>query len=171
MEQWEILAEERVFQYHYPPDDLVPQLVDNFFVSINNFFPVLHRPSFERALADRRHHSDIGFGSVVMLVCAIGARHSDDMRCREQCGDIHSSGWKWFDQVQVHRKSFLSPPRLYDLQIFAVCCFSLDFVERYLSTSFEAIGDILARILLAPVVMDDGWHWYSTRSGCRRASS
>ncbi|KAL5525563.1 hypothetical protein ACEPAG_6899 [Sanghuangporus baumii] len=117
---WEILAEERVVHYHYPPDDLMPQLVDKYFVCTNNYFPVLHRPSFERALADRRHHSDIGFGSVVMLVCAIGARYSEDMRCRLEGGDIHSSGWKWFDQVQVHRKSFLSPPRLYDLQIFAL---------------------------------------------------
>lgn len=117
---WEVISEERIVQYHYPPDDLMPALVDNYFRCMNPFTPVLHRPSFERALSDRRHHSDIGFGSVVMLVCAIGARWSDDPRCLLDGASAHSAGWKWFDQIQVHRRSFMSPPRLYDLQIYAL---------------------------------------------------
>lgn len=88
---------------------------------MNPFLPVLHRPSFERALNDRRHLTDIGFGSVVMLVCAIGALWTDDGRVYIEGMSKHSSGWKWFEQVQVQRKSFLGPPRLYDLQIYAVC--------------------------------------------------
>ena len=111
---------ECVVQYHYPPDDLLSVLVDNYFQHLNPYLPLLHRPSFERALADRRHHTDIGFGSVVMLVCSIGARWSDDHRCLLEGASAHSAGWKWFDQVQVHRKSFMGPPRLYDLQIYAV---------------------------------------------------
>ena len=119
--QWEIVALEHVVQYHYPPDDLIPQLVDNYFRVTNSYMPLLHRPSFERALADHRHHTDIGFGSVVMLVCAIGARWSDDPRCILEGTSKHSAGWKWFDQVQIHRRSFMGPPRLYDLQIYVVC--------------------------------------------------
>ncbi len=67
-----------------------------------------------------RHHNDIGFGSVVMLVCALGARWSEDPRVYMDGMSKHSCGWKWFDQVQIHRKSVLGPPRLYDLQIYAV---------------------------------------------------
>lgn len=115
-----MVSEELIVRYVYPPDDLIPRLVDNYFVFMNPFFPVLHRPSFERALNDRRHHSDIGFGSVVMLVCAIGALWIDDPRVSIEGMSKHSSGWKWFEQVQVQRKSFLGPPRLYDLQIYAV---------------------------------------------------
>lgn len=107
--------------YHYPPDELIPELVDAYFNYVNAFFPILHRPSFDRALNDHRHHTDIGFGSVVMIVCAIGSRWNEDSRCLLKGMTKHSSGWKWFDQVQVHRKSFMSPPRLYDLQIYAVC--------------------------------------------------
>ncbi|KAI5115861.1 hypothetical protein M0805_001580 [Coniferiporia weirii] len=122
---WEVLSEEKVVQYHYPPDDLMPELVDSYFANLNLFFPLLHRPSFERALADRRHHTDIGYGSVVLLVCALGARWSDDPRCLLEGMSKHSSGWKWFDQVQVHRKSFVGAPRLYDLQIYALSSFFL----------------------------------------------
>ncbi|THH04869.1 hypothetical protein EW145_g5209 [Phellinidium pouzarii] len=117
---WEIISEVEVVQYHYPPDDLIPQLVDKYFTTLNPYLPILHRPSFERALADYRHHTDIGYGSVVMLVCSLGARASNDPRCLLDDTSKHSAGWKWFDQVQVHRKSFMGPPRLYDLQIYAL---------------------------------------------------
>ena len=55
-----------------------------------------------------------------MLVCAIGSRWSDDMRVRGEGMWRHSAGWKYFDQIDAHRRSFLGPPRLYDLQIYAV---------------------------------------------------
>lgn len=32
----------------------------------------------------------------------------------------HSSGWKWFGQVQVLRRSLMGPPMLYDVQMYAV---------------------------------------------------
>lgn len=115
-----MIVEKRIMHLHYPDEDLLPKLVENYFVHINTFSPVLHRPSFERTLAENRHHSDIGFGSVLLLVCAIGARWTDDSRVYLERTTKHSAGWKWFDQVHMIRKSMLSPPRLYDLQIFAV---------------------------------------------------
>jgi hypothetical protein len=118
--QWENLNEENTVRFRYPPDDLLPKLVDNYFIYMNPFLPILHRPSFERAIASRHHYADIGFGSVVMLVCGIGSRWSDDMRVRGEGLWRHSAGWKYFDQVEAHRRSFLGPPRLYDLQIYAV---------------------------------------------------
>lgn len=104
----------------YPDDDLIPRLVGNYFTHLNPFWPLLHRPSFERALRDNRHHTDIGFGSVVLLACAVGARWTDDPRVYLEGASKHSAGWRWFDQVHMIRKSMLGPPRLYDLQIFAV---------------------------------------------------
>ena len=156
-------------QYLYPPDDLLPVLVDYYFQNLNPYLPLLHRPSFERALTDRRHHTDVGFGSVVMLVCSIGARWSDDRRCCLEGTGAHSAGWKWFDQVQVHRKSFMGPPRLYDLQIYAVSTsVFLSFVKPFLILFivYLVIVTLPTVLLVSPVVVDDGWHWFTTRPGC-----
>ena len=118
--KWEMISEEQVMHYHYPSDDLMFHLVDNFFTYLNPYLPILHRPSFDRALRERSHHTDIGFGSVVLLVCALGARWSEDARVFIDNTSSHSAGWKYFDQVHTLRRSLLAPPRLYDLQIYAV---------------------------------------------------
>ena len=65
-------------------------------------------------------HND-SFASTVLLVCAVGSRFSDDPRVLlEGEESFHSSGWKWFDQVQMVKKSLLAPPSLYDLQFYVV---------------------------------------------------
>ena len=122
-----MIADEQEVTYRYPPDDLIPQLVNNYFTKLNIYYPVLHRPSFERALNDQRHDDDIGFGSVVMLVCALGARWSEDARAFKDGMPKHSSGWKWFDQVKVHSRSFLCPPRLYDVQKYALASLFMQY--------------------------------------------
>ena len=104
--------------------------MDNYFIYMNPFLPILHRPSFERAIASGHHYADVGFGSVVMLVCAIGSRWSDDVRVRGEGMWRHSAGWKYFDQIDAHRRSFLGPPRLYDLQIYAVSPKSKNCLSR-----------------------------------------
>lgn len=105
----------------FPPSDLMDTLVDLYFQCTNMYMPLLHRPTFEQGIKDRLHLRDDGFGSVVLLVCAMGARFSEDPRVLLDGTDSpHSAGWKWFRQVQWVRKSLLSPPRLYDLQIACV---------------------------------------------------
>lgn len=61
------------------------------------------------------------FRQIVLLVCANGARFSDDPRVFIE-GDrtMYSSGWKWFTQVDLSRKSLLAVPTLYDLQVHCV---------------------------------------------------
>ena len=105
----------------FPPPDLLAQLVDLFFANINDYMPLLHRPTFEQGVKDGLHLHDEGFGSTVLLVCANGARFTEDARVLLDDNPIsQSAGWKWFQQVQMVRKSLLAPPRLYDLQIYAV---------------------------------------------------
>lgn len=66
------------------------------------------------------------FAATVLLVCAVGSRYSDDPRVfLDDTNTPHSCGWKWFDQVQVVRKSLLAPPSLYDLQFYCVRLYSL----------------------------------------------
>ncbi|KAM5539214.1 hypothetical protein V8D89_007087 [Ganoderma adspersum] len=105
----------------FPPADLLAKLVDLYFDNMNDYMPLLHRPTFQQGVKDGLHLHDEGFGSTVLLVCANGARFTEDPRVLLDENPIpQSAGWKWFQQVQMVRKSLLAPPRLYDLQIYAL---------------------------------------------------
>ncbi|KAI0080947.1 hypothetical protein K474DRAFT_1768947 [Panus rudis PR-1116 ss-1] len=102
----------------FPPTDLMGELIHLYFKHVNDYFPLLHRQTFERQITEGVHLWDEGFGSTVLLVCAVGSYWSDDPRVLlDGNKTTHSRGWKYFRQVQLVRKSLLSPPRLYDLQI------------------------------------------------------
>ncbi|KAI0720409.1 hypothetical protein C8Q72DRAFT_862307 [Fomitopsis betulina] len=109
-------------QSDFPEDSLMFHLIDLYFREVQPFTPLLHRPTFERHIHERLHLEDVGFGSTVLLVCAIGARYTDDPRvCLQNYPDNRlSSGWEWFKQVQMIRQSMLAPPRLYDLQVYCL---------------------------------------------------
>ena len=102
--------------------DLVFSLSDLYFKKENIFMPLLHRPTFETSIKEGLHLQDDMFGAMVLLVCALGARHSDDPRIfLEGTNDTHSAGWKWFRQVDLLRhKNFLFAPSLYELQAYCV---------------------------------------------------
>jgi hypothetical protein len=64
--------------------------------------------------------NDDGFAHVLLLVCAHGSSFVDDPRVL--CGNsLLSGGWKYFNQVQLVRRSLLSLPTLHDIQ---TCCVS-----------------------------------------------
>ncbi|KAH9830265.1 fungal-specific transcription factor domain-containing protein [Rhodofomes roseus] len=109
-------------QSDFPEESLMFLLIDLYFKEVQPFTPLLHRPTFERNIREGVHLEDVGFGSTVLLVCAIGARHTDDPRvCLHNYPDNRlSSGWEWFKQVQMIRQSMLAPPRLYDLQVYCL---------------------------------------------------
>ncbi|SJL03853.1 uncharacterized protein ARMOST_07210 [Armillaria ostoyae] len=104
-------------EYTFPDEDLLWSLIDLYFTESNIFLPVLHRPCFERSVAELTHLSDPVFAAVLLAVCAIASRYSTDPRVLID-NESSSSGWKWMQQILVGRKanSFLSPPLLYDCQ-------------------------------------------------------
>ena len=105
----------------FPPDDLLDALVDIYFRNVNDHLPLLHEPTFKKALEDGLHESNGDFGATVLLVCANGARYSADSRVLfGESEDRQSAGWKWFHQVQTARKLLFAPARLYDLQVYVV---------------------------------------------------
>ena len=122
--QWEIPEEPIKTRYTFPPSDLLDSLINHYFSSVNTFLPVLHRPSFERSVALQLHHTDDDFGAIVLLVCALGARYSNDVRVKpDGIDDWQSSGWGWYNQVEAYRRTYYNTgsPTLYDLQFYCVC--------------------------------------------------
>ena len=107
--------------YVFPEDDLLIQLVDLYFTHVNLHQPLLHRPTFEKSIADKLHLTNNGFAVTLLVVCVNGSRYSEDPRVfLNGTGSHHSRGWKWFDQVQMVRKSLLAAPSIYDMQFYCV---------------------------------------------------
>nr|VWO98984.1 Aspartyl proteinase [Ganoderma boninense] len=100
----------------FPPPDAMAELVDRYFVHVNAYIMLLHRPTFERDLRSGLHLRDRGFGAVVLLVCATGSAWA--------YGSLHAQprqtpGWQWFDTVSSAHFSLIARPRLYDVQACA----------------------------------------------------
>lgn len=142
--------------------------MDLYFVNMNSFLPLLHRPIFEKSLADNLHLRDDGFGAVLLLVVAVGARFSDDQRVALPGTDaMHSAGWAWFNQVQMVRRSLFSPPSLYDLQIYCVRYHtSVSYAPSVLTFHQLVVRPFRAGFLGPPVVLDHYRYRHSTGAGC-----
>ncbi|KAJ6546054.1 fungal-specific transcription factor domain-containing protein [Mycena vulgaris] len=126
LKPWEDAPPRRT--YTFPEDDLMTTLISLYFVNINVFFPLLHRPMFETAVAGHTHLQDDGFASTLLLVCTLGALYTDDPRVHvpnvSACG---TAGWKWFDQVQLAGHPLCGQPTVYDLQCY---CLAIQFLDR-----------------------------------------
>lgn len=106
--------------YAFPPPDVLSTLVDLYFEHSNMYFPLLHRPTFERAVADNLHLRDDKFGANVLLVCAIASRFSDDPRVFDPASPL-DCGWKYFSQLSLElQQHMFVAPTLYDLQRYCV---------------------------------------------------
>jgi hypothetical protein len=142
--QWETQGLESQATHHhgdvfdFPPDDLLKTLIDRYFAEFNDVLNLLYRPAFERSVEAGLHLRNERFASVVLLVCAVGSGYVDDSRVLID-GAMSSSGWRFFNQVQIVRKSLLAPPALYDLQIICVSQFFV-FVWTRLSKCFQQLA-------------------------------
>jgi hypothetical protein len=107
--------------YNFPELDLIDHLVDLFFSRIDLFVTLLRHPMFEQNLRDSLHFRDQAFGRVLLCLCMCASHYLDDPRVLlKGSPSWHSSGWKWFRQVQVLRWSLMGPPLLYDARMYVV---------------------------------------------------
>lgn len=108
----------------FPDQDLGMKLLHLYFVHVNALAPLLHRPTFERKVVQGVHLRNPAFAAAYLLVCANASRYSDDPRVLLdglESGIIEqSAGWKYFEQVQMVRRTLLGPPCLEDLQTYCV---------------------------------------------------
>ncbi|KAI0824058.1 fungal-specific transcription factor domain-containing protein [Trametes gibbosa] len=104
----------------FPPPDLMAKLIDAYFDNLNLYAPLLHRPTFDKQIREGLHLQEEGFGSVLLLVCANGCRWYNECARFEDTGPHTAPGWQWFLQVENVRKSIFVPPRLTDMQRYAL---------------------------------------------------
>ncbi|KAH7929532.1 hypothetical protein BV22DRAFT_1116792 [Leucogyrophana mollusca] len=137
---WETGAKNMVMpKLTFPEEDLGRALIELYFTHWNAVYPLLHRPTFDRAFAARTHLRSSSFGTLYLLVCAAASRFSDDPRVlAEEASSDHSCGWKFFEQVELVRHTLLGPPCIEDLQ---ACCLSAMFLLG--SSSPQACWTIL----------------------------
>ncbi|KAK0496568.1 fungal-specific transcription factor domain-containing protein, partial [Armillaria luteobubalina] len=118
LQPWEqATANAEVPRYVYPDSDLIQSLISIYFETINPIFPILHRPTFEKNVDEGSHLRDDSFGAALLFVLAVASRYSNDLRVlADPCSKL-SSGWRFFEQVNIFKKVVYAPPCLYDLQV------------------------------------------------------
>lgn len=111
--------------YVFPEPDLLASLVKTYFEQVHPLYPAVHRTTFERGVRNNKHISDPQFGMVVLGVCALASRYSDDPRVfldksHAQGDEGSSAGWKYIIQVPFWRPSLYDRTSMHDLQYLAV---------------------------------------------------
>ncbi|KAJ7134481.1 fungal-specific transcription factor domain-containing protein [Mycena epipterygia] len=136
---WEKEAFGLQLHYVYPASDLVASLLDLYFNNIHPILPILHRPSFERSVAEGLHLRDAQFGAALLAVLGVASRYSDDPRVFVDGDSSLSAGWKFVNQAQVLRKLF--EPRLYEVQFYCfMTLFSLGTSTPQASWLYLGLG-------------------------------
>ncbi|KAJ7206238.1 fungal-specific transcription factor domain-containing protein [Mycena haematopus] len=120
---WEKKAYTQQPHYTYPDNDLIDSLLQHYFINIHPFCPILHRPSFERSVAEGLHLTNPQFGGTLLAVLAVASRYSNDPRVFVD-GDSslpHSAGWNFANQIGIPRKLF--EPSIYEVQMYCILIF------------------------------------------------
>lgn len=114
----------------FPDSDFLSSLVDLYFTNSNPFWPLLHRPTFEEAIANGLHQRDTQFAATVFLVCAIGVRFSQDSRAIALPYDhIFAPSWTWFLRSQEMYQPVSHEASLYTIQAYGVSVISQHVFE------------------------------------------
>ncbi|KAK0217367.1 fungal-specific transcription factor domain-containing protein [Armillaria nabsnona] len=111
--------------FYFPPPDLLADLVELYFTHFHPYMPILHEPNFRHSVVSGQHHVDHRFGAVLLLVCAVASRASNDPRVFLEGMSEHSSGWRWFVQTREMPRALFDMPSLHDLQF---CSLSAEFL-------------------------------------------
>ncbi|KAF5391085.1 hypothetical protein D9757_003137 [Collybiopsis confluens] len=108
--------------YDFPEDALIRKLVDVYFSSFHNVYPLLHRPSFEHQVyVEQLHRKNQRFGAVLLAVCSLGARLSEDPKTfSEGSQNPRSAGWKYIGQIRLFKTNYMDPSSIYDVQVYAL---------------------------------------------------
>ncbi|KAF7347296.1 Zn(2)-C6 fungal-type domain-containing protein [Mycena venus] len=115
---WEKEAYDVQPRYTYPASDLIDTLLVLYFTNVHPTTPILHRPSFERSVAEGLHLADPQFGGLLLSVLALASRYSKDPRVFVDGDASLSAGWSFYNQIWILRKKF--EPTIYEVQMYCL---------------------------------------------------
>ncbi|GAV99056.1 hypothetical protein LENED_000486 [Lentinula edodes] len=115
IQPWQFIKEPQLPPLIFPPQDLLDRLMDLWFVKSQPYFPLFHRPTFERSVISGLHYHDRHFGETLLAMCVLSARHSDDPRTFTH-GSPLSAGFMWMQQVNPAPITFSEAPSLMQVQ-------------------------------------------------------
>ncbi|KAJ6481207.1 fungal-specific transcription factor domain-containing protein [Mycena vitilis] len=128
--------------YRFPSETCMAELVELYFTHVNIYVPLLHRPRFQRGIADGLHLRENGFAATVLLVCAIASRWRADSGVTRM--DL-SCGWEWFEQVPLVGNRVFNQATLYDLQYYCLAAQFLDGLSATEAWTLIGLGLRLAQ--------------------------
>lgn len=101
----------------YPAD--LDNLIELFFKNVNDYFPLLHKVTFTTQLLYRK--LDKSFAGVVMLVCAIASKFSDNPSTLSPTYDKLFAGRQFYLKYKSKcRRNHVCAPSLNDIQSMIV---------------------------------------------------
>ncbi|THU83750.1 hypothetical protein K435DRAFT_733785, partial [Dendrothele bispora CBS 962.96] len=115
--------------FDFPEDSHLRDLIDTYFTFHHPYYPLLHKPTFEKAIFEGSHHRDHHFGQLVLTLCSVASRYTDDPRNLPNPHELSlGSGWKWLQQVNLFARTSLRmvPVSLYELQTY---CLAICFLQ------------------------------------------
>ncbi|KAF7336885.1 Fungal-trans domain-containing protein [Mycena venus] len=140
---WQVLPwEKEAFnghpKYEYPAIDLIASLLDVYFTNLHPTIPILHRPTFERSVAEGLHFRDADFGGVLLSVLALASRFSKDPRVFVESGDSLSAGWAFANQIVLQT---LFEPTIHMVQMYSLLClYMLGTSAPHLAWIYNGLG-------------------------------
>ncbi|KAH7103993.1 fungal-specific transcription factor domain-containing protein [Auriculariales sp. MPI-PUGE-AT-0066] len=142
------LVAESSFHPCLPDHDQVTKLVTSYFDNFNIYYPILHRPLFEKQLSDPQDSRDQYFVALLLVVCALG----DTFLLRRDTRTTKltmPAGWQYFEQIEpflrVHTPRI---PRLLDIQIYILSAIYLTSTTQPASASWVLLGMTLRSLML-----------------------
>ncbi|KAF8208774.1 fungal-specific transcription factor domain-containing protein [Mycena galopus ATCC 62051] len=135
---WEEEAYAQQPNYVYPDNDLIESLVQIYFTCLHPSMPILHRPTFERNVAEGLHLTNAQFGGLLLSVLALASRYSNDLRVFVD-GNPLSSGWNFANQIWILRRLF--EPTLHEVQMYYILSiYSLSLSAPLVSWLYLGLG-------------------------------
>ncbi|KAK4702738.1 hypothetical protein P7C70_g3481, partial [Phenoliferia sp. Uapishka_3] len=114
----------RAVEFRLPPADLSAELILAYFQHVNTILPIVHRPSFERAIAAGMLETDPSFRRLVLMIFALGARFHKNSRIpvpesvkkMDASAREHAAGFDFFMAATGDITSNLTTSTLFDIQ-------------------------------------------------------
>ncbi|KAJ7366071.1 fungal-specific transcription factor domain-containing protein [Mycena albidolilacea] len=128
MKSWEAYAPTPPHNFAFPDDHLMGSLVSLYFSNVNTFVPMLQRPMFEECLQRGVHMHDTGFGTILLLVCALGSLYLTDTGISKRDREILA--WKWYNQIELCGHLLRRQPTLRDIQAYCLAAHFLTCISN-----------------------------------------